>query len=299
MLRLLVLALATFVSCDFDEELHNKYLSMPHDEFVEYFNSRNYSYTIKAYDFDPVVGMVKTFIPEGIPVISYNDSSVADLPENFDSREKWSHCATIGEIHNQGKCGSCWTFGTSNTASDRTCIHKGVTVRLSQQDFNCFSKDVCRGGYPNEAFEFYVSTGLVTQECKPYDIEFLKKRQCDKKCVNGADYAGDKHRGSSVKAVNSEEGTIKAELFKNGPIQAAFSVYEDFKKYEGGIYEHKYGELLGGHSVRLIGYGVENNVPYWLVANSWGTGWGEKGFFRIKRYGKDVEFENYLCTVFP
>ncbi|XP_049880820.1 uncharacterized protein LOC126377170 [Pectinophora gossypiella] len=298
MLRLLaLLALATFVYCDFDQKLHNKYLSMGEDEFVEYFNSRDYSYTIKNYDFRPAVSMVNYSIPESVPVISYNDSLLADLPDNFDSRKKWPHCVTIGEIYNQGNCGSCWAFGTANTASDRICTQNNRTVRLSVQDFNCFDDYVCGGNEPFQAFQYYLNPGLVTQECKPYDVEYLKKFKCDKKCVNGDVYDIDKRRGDLYWRVDSQEESIKTELFNNGPIEVSFRVYEDFMKYSGGIYEHKYGHAAGGHSVRMIGYGVENGVPYWLVANSWGTNWGEQGFFRVKRYDKDLQFELQLLTV--
>lgn len=62
------------------------------------------------------------------------------------------------------------------------------------------------------------------------------------------------------------------ELFKNGPVQTAFTVYEDFLSYRSGVYQHKTGNALGGHAVKMIGYGVENGTPYWLVVNSWNTG---------------------------
>ncbi|XP_049880817.1 cathepsin B-like [Pectinophora gossypiella] len=302
MLRLLVLvASVTFVACDFDQDLHNKYLSMGEDEFVEYFNSRNFSYKIKNYDFTPSFGAMNYSIPKGIPVITYNESSVVGLPENFDSREKWPNCVTIGEIYDQGNdCGSCWTFGTSNTASDRTCIHKGVTVRLSQQDFNCNSDNVCGGGSPQSGFQYYINEGLVTQECKPYNVEFLKKRQCDRQCANGASYAADKHKGSSFSAVDSQEETIKAELFNNGPIETMFNAYEDLRNYTSGVYVHKYGKFLALHSVRVIGYGVEDGTPYWLVANSWGQSWGLlQGFFKVKRYASDLDFEKSMLSVMP
>jgi len=72
----------------------------------------------------------------------------------------------------------------------------------------------------------------------------------------------------------------------NGPVQAAFEVYEDFVQYSSGVYKHTSGSLLGGHAVKMIGWGVENGEPYWLIANSWGEDWGEAGFFKILK-GKD------------
>ena len=60
-----------------------------------------------------------------------------------------------------------------------------------------------------------------------------------------------------------------------------FDVYQDFMSYKGGIYKHVTGYRTGGHAVKLVGYGVEDGVNYWIIANSWGPAWGEDGFFRI------------------
>jgi len=79
---------------------------------------------------------------------------------------------------------------------------------------------------------------------------------------------------------------MMAELYKNGPIEVAFTVYEDFLAYKSGVYQHESGDELGGHAVKILGWGVENNTPYWLVANSWNVHWGDSGFFKILR-GQD------------
>ena len=83
-----------------------------------------------------------------------------------------------------------------------------------------------------------------------------------------------------------------------GPINSVYNVYEDFFNYRSGIYRYVSGKLLGGHSVRVIGWGYENGTDYWLVANSWGTAWGMKGFFKIKIGDKLSKFDEnmYSCT---
>ncbi len=52
---------------------------------------------------------------------------------------------------------------------------------------------------------------------------------------------------------------------KNGPVQTAFTVYEDFPTYKSGVYKHVSGSALGGHAVKMVGWGVEDGTPYWLV----------------------------------
>merc|ERR1711918_76098 len=68
-----------------------------------------------------------------------------------------------------------------------------------------------------------------------------------------------------------------------GPVETAFTVYADFGDYVSGGYEHVTGDRLGGHAVKIVGWGVENGAKYWKIANSWNEHWGEDGHFRIKR----------------
>lgn len=61
----------------------------------------------------------------------------------------------------------------------------------------------------------------------------------------------------------------------NGPVEAAFTVYSDFLSYKSGVYKHTSGDEEGGHAIKILGWGTENGVDYWLVANSWNTDWGD------------------------
>ena len=78
------------------------------------------------------------------------------------------------------------------------------------------------------------------------------------------------------------------EIMTHGPVECALDVYSDFEHYRSGIYRHVTGEALGGHAVKMIGWGVENGVKYWTISNSWNEDWGELGTFRI------VKGENHL-----
>jgi cathepsin B len=81
--------------------------------------------------------------------------------------------------------------------------------------------------------------------------------------------------------VDNEE-KIKQDILSYGPVTAAFTVYEDFLTYKTGVYQHTTGSALGGHAIKVIGWGNESDTDYWLVVNSWNETWGDKGLFKIK-----------------
>lgn len=66
-------------------------------------------------------------------------------------------------------------------------------------------------------------------------------------------------------------------MVQYGSVTAAFTVYEDFVNYKSGVYRHTSGSALGGHAVKIIGYGED----YWIVNNSWNNSWGDNGTFKI------------------
>jgi cathepsin B len=92
---------------------------------------------------------------------------------------------------------------------------------------------------------------------------------------------------------------MQTEISTNGPIEACFTVYEDFVNYKSGVYVHRSGSALGGHCVRIVGWGEENNTPYWLVANSWTTYWGDNGYFKILRGKNECGIESDCVAGIP
>ena len=113
---------------------------------------------------------------------------------------------------------------------------------------------------------------------------------CLAQCDSGSDYPTkyekDLHKFASAYGIAADVKAIATEIYTNGPVEAAFTVYEDFLTYKSGVYSHQTGGVDGGHAIKIIGWGEEDSTPYWLVANSWNEDWGDKGFFKILR-GKD------------
>ena len=73
-------------------------------------------------------------------------------------------------------------------------------------------------------------------------------------------------------------------------------MFSDFFLYKSGIYHHTSNKAAGSHAVKIIGWGVEAGVNFWIVANSWGTKWGEDGFFRIKEDEGGINGKTTACT---
>ncbi|XP_054155194.1 cathepsin B-like [Oppia nitens] len=252
-----------------------------------------------------------------------------EIPESFDSREAWPHCASIKEIRDQGSCGSCWAFATVEAISDRICIASEgkQQVEISAQDMVtcCSSCGMgCHGGWPSAAWSYYVHTGLVSgglynskKGCQPYSIagcehhatghlppckkDYDPTPKCEHKCAAGynATYKEDKHYGSKTYGFSNDNKALQADIMKNGPVVAAFTVYNDFLQYKSGVYHRTSGTVAGGHAVKIIGWGVENGVDYWLVANSWNEDWGDKGLFKIKRGQNECGFEAQIAAGLP
>merc|ERR1712039_143619 len=108
-----------------------------------------------------------------------------------------------------------------------------------------------------------------------------------KKCDSDAtaphdDFEADKYTFTGNTVTASGVTNIQSAIMAGGPMEVAFTVYSDFENYAGGIYQHVSGESVGGHAVKVVGWGVEGGVKYWKIANSWNPYWGEKGYFRIK-----------------
>jgi len=248
------------------------------------------------------------------------------IPDAFDSRANWPQCTTIPEIRDQAACGSCWAFGAVEAMSDRICIHNGNVVHVSAEDLVSCCKSCgfgCNGGDPIMAWQYWVDSGLVTGSnytthsgCQPYVIppcdhhvhghlppcgDIVPTPKCQRKCIDGykLSYKADKHFGKTAYAVPNSVDAIQREIMTNGPVEAAYTVYADFVTYTTGVYQHVTGEALGGHAVRMLGWGTENGTDYWLMANSWNTDWGDKGYFKILRGNNECGIEEGIVAGIP
>jgi cathepsin B len=232
-----------------------------------------------------------------------------EYPASLDLRVKYPRCRSIRMIRNQSVCASCWAFAPMNTISDNFCI-KFSTQSFTEERFfstqdsleccpTCSANPAnpCLGGYLYQAFKHARLEGIVTGEvfastslCKPY---FLSETfvglpptlTCNRQCnplSKATDYTVDKMKIKDFLFGRGVADMIAA-LNTIGTIAVTMDIHRDIFTYTNGIYENLVPGYIGGHAVRVVGYGTENGVDFWIAANSWGTGWGERGFFRIRR----------------
>lgn len=241
-----------------------------------------------------------------------------NLPKTFDVRDKWGNL--IGGIQDQGDCGSSWAASTIALASDRLAIQSSgmITKRLSMQHLlSCNSRGQlgCNGGYTDRAYWFLRKRGVVTEECYPLESGQSEDTSMDKlSCKLGylrsfpcpqSGVTSELQRSTPPYRISTNPEEIMIEIQRNGPVQATFLVKEDFFSYVSGVYRYMGSDKPkdeGFHSVRILGWGSEidedgNEIPYWLCANSWGTGWGEDGYFRILRGSNECEIESFVVGV--
>lgn len=259
------------------------------------------------------------------------------IPESFDVRTAWPQCSAItGRVRDQSDCGSCWAFGSTEAFNDRRCIATGdaKTILSPADTLACCSGAACEfsmgcnGGQPAGAWKWFTKTGVSTggdyadinagSTCKPYPFQScahhvtpppgmvgcdtlseFKTPKCTATCSEtkyGVEYSKDKYYAKTSYSVKGV-ANMQQELMTKGTLSVAMTVYEDFEAYAGGVYKHVTGKNLGGHAIKMIGWGVdENGTPYWTCMNSWNDSWGEKGTFRILRGSNECGIEGSVVA---
>jgi C1A family cysteine protease len=191
-------------------------------------------------------------------------------------------------------CGSCWAHSAFSSIADRIKIATGGKYRdvipSVQALINCGSAGSCNGGDSNAANAWVYKNGIPDVTCQQYQA---KNMQCTaiNTCMNCDPSNGCYPQTNYTKIYLSEYGSvtgddeIMAEIYARGPVSAYINA-NCIETYNGGINMYDTcSTFTTNHAIQLNGWGEENGVQYWIGRNSWGTYWGEHGFFRIVRGG--------------
>lgn len=204
------------------------------------------------------------------------DSEPVDAPASFD----WRTHGAVTPVKNQAQCGSCWSFSATGSMEGAYQIAGNTLTSFSEQQFvDCsgkFGNQGCNGGLMDDAFEYAETVKIETEAAYPYTAR-------DGTCHAAGGVT--EVKGYQDVAANSPTA-LQAALLK-GPVSIAIDAAGiQFQLYFGGVMRYFCGTSLD-HGVLLVGYGTSKGMfwdtDYWLVKNSWGSGWGESGYFKLYR----------------
>ncbi|RXM28917.1 Dipeptidyl peptidase 1 [Acipenser ruthenus] len=244
--------------------------------------------------------------PKPAPLTEEVAKLAAGVPESWDWRNVQG-VNYVSPVRNQAACGSCYSFASMGMLEARIRILTNNTqtpVFSTQQVVSCSEySQGCDGGFPYLIGKYIQDFGMVEEKCFPYigkDSPCTPKPECFRYYTSEYHYVGGFYGACN-------EALMKLELVKYGPMGVAFEVYGDFMHYQGGIYHHtglmdEFNPFeLTNHAVLLVGYGSDPGTgeKYWIVKNSWGTGWGEDGYFRIRRGSDECAIESIAVAATP
>jgi cathepsin B len=225
-----------------------------------------------------------------------------EVPERFDSREKWPQCFN-SPIYNMGNCTASWAIATASALSNRFCVGSPTEyseLMLSpQQLLSCDQMQRgCNGGDIDTAWQFAEREGLVSEICFPYQAD--GSVSCASKCSTEAPLRAASH------CVLNAEAAIRKEIFNHGPVVAPIFLVDDFLVYRGGLYQEmptatqlsdqRRQRII--HAVKIIGWGKMEGKNYWLIENSWGEDWGEHGYAKVLAGGDPEKREGIMVETY-
>jgi C1A family cysteine protease len=209
----------------------------------------------------------------------------ASVPTSVDWRAK----NAVTPVKDQGQCGSCWSFSATGAMEGAWAIAKGSLISLSEQQLVDCSRKYgnlgCNGGLMDSAFEYSIDNGACSESEYPYTATGGTCHTCRKvvqitKC-------------SDVQANNQ---VALKEAVAKGPVSIAIEADTAiFQSYKSGVITSASCGTNLDHGVLIVGYGVQDNIKYWLVKNSWSASWGDAGYVKIER--SDSTNDKGICGV--
>jgi cathepsin L len=243
----------------------NHFGDMTDEEFHEYYNC-------------PATKQIKAEVKRMINEGSSSDETDATLPEG--ATVDWNAAGYVTPVKNQGQCGSCWAFSATGSMECQHAIQhsqKPPTSLSEQQLVDCsgaYGNQGCNGGWYYDAWKYAESAGgLCTESEYPYTARdgTCKASSCGTKYYKPTGYS----------AVSSDNESALQNAVNKGCVSVAIEADQmSFQYYSGGVLTGSCGTRID-HAVLAVGYGTLNGDGYWLVKNSWGTGWGVNGYVYI------------------
>ncbi len=204
------------------------------------------------------------------------DDFVVKSRDELPARFNWEDSGKVSAIKDQEGCGSCWIFSAIGAIESQFMVDFGIEYDLSEQEvLSCYSYDWgCEGGWMTSVYFYVDAFGICDEDALPY-------------------YAYDRYpcpdpkpprtvRRVSYVSVPPQTNAIKTALLE-GPVVSSFAVEDAFNGYQSGCFGQIGGEV--NHGVVIVGWDdniCEGGGGAWRVKNSWGTDWGDEGYFWVR-----------------
>ncbi|XP_049881076.1 procathepsin L-like isoform X2 [Pectinophora gossypiella] len=208
---------------------------------------------------------------------TFMPSPIATLPASVN----WLNEGAVTPVKNQRNCSSCYAFAAIAAVESRTFLKTGRLVPLSEQNLiDCSGKygnSGCQGGQTRKAYVYIEGNkGIDTEKSYPYQAK-------NGNCRYQAKYSSATIRGYMT--IQRTEAALQ-QAVANSPVAVAVDAKgKGFRFYKSGVYynNHCSSKRLG-HAMLVVGYGtLRTQGQYWLVKNSWGDKWGQRGYIRMAR----------------
>ncbi len=252
--------------------------------------------------FNKLLGAVPPVGIQESAILPLPNISTQSLPASFTWQSNGGDYTT--PIRNQGQCGSCWAFASTAVFEsfwERLNQNPGLNPDFSEQYLvSCSNQGGCSGGW--NVLSYFINqagksggVGTVMETDYPYTAS-------DTTCKNLAAYTRYKaptgtswsYVGNSYSVPSIDQ--MKTALYTYGPLWVAFGVDSAFSAYRSGIYSSSSNPGIN-HAVALVGWGTAGDGrTYWICKNSWGTWWGEGGWFRIYAGSNQIGYSAAYMT---
>jgi len=249
-------------------------------DYINQFNSENHEYTLAMNQLGDLTSaeykkfllglQIPETVPEGTP------SPVSALPTSFD----WRQQGAVTAVKNQEQCGSCWAFSTTGSTEGCHFLTTKNLVSVSEQQLvDCsgsYGNEGCNGGLMTQAMQYIIDTkGIDTEDSYPYTAQ-------DGTCSFNANNIG-ATLASFTNVATGSESDLQQKVYQ-GPTSVAIDAsHSSFQFYSSGVYnEPACSPTALDHGVLAVGWGTSGS-DYWIVKNSWGTGWGQNGYIWMTR----------------
>jgi len=285
---------------DEKEYLYRMKVFAENNEFIKRHNFKNHSYTLAVNKFADFTS--QEFKAQHSPIkkllftnqiSTHKDINLDDWNGSLDWRTTNNpvNKGVVTPVKNQASCGSCYAFAAAETTETVWAIKGNKLPILSPQqivdcsDIDPYDNAGCGGGNPNSTFQYIIDNKLCSEKDYPYKSI---KGNC-KKCNPVAKVSG---------FVNVPDEKSMFETLKRTVISIAIEAdTQVFQFYSSGVFDDDSCGTNLDHAVVLVGYGTDDK-DYWILRNSWGETWGEKGYMRIVRNKNMCGLSEYAIAAY-